>query len=81
MSFQDHHFSNSGSGSDVYAGWFDEHLGRSLAERDALGFAGMIKASLAREPGLQAEETGPQPDDRAASTRTVVPETAEETPR
>jgi Rod binding domain-containing protein len=45
-----------GPGADVYEGWFDEHLGGALAERDALGIAGMIKASIqrtqaAREPG------------------------------
>jgi Rod binding domain-containing protein len=38
----------SGAGADVYEGWFDEHLGAALAERDALGIAGMVKAALVR---------------------------------
>ena len=37
-----------GAGSDVYTGWFDEHLGEALSNRDALGIAGLIKTSLAR---------------------------------
>ena len=35
-----------GPGADVFEGWFDEHLGRALAERDALGLSGMVKTSL-----------------------------------
>ncbi len=37
-----------GAGADVYEGWFDEHLGRSLAERDTLGLAGMVKTTIQR---------------------------------
>ncbi len=37
-----------GPGSDVYESWFDEHMGRSLAESDALGLAGVIKTSIQR---------------------------------
>ena len=44
-----------GSGADVYEGWFDEHLGRALAERDALGLAKMIQGSLARKAAADAE--------------------------
>ena len=48
-----------GPGSDVYEGWFDEHLGRTLAESDALGLAGMIKASFERAARADgATETG-----------------------
>ena len=35
-----------GAGSDVYESWFDQHLGRTLAERDALGLAGMVKTAF-----------------------------------
>jgi Rod binding domain-containing protein len=37
-----------GPGADVYEGWFDEHLGSALAERDSIGIAGMIKTSIQR---------------------------------
>ena len=37
-----------GAGADVYEGWFDEHLGGALAERNTLGIAGMVKTSLGR---------------------------------
>lgn len=37
-----------GPGADVYEGWFDDHLGGALARNDALGLAGMIKASITR---------------------------------
>lgn len=37
-----------GAGADVYEGWFDEHLGASLSERDALGIARMVGTSLGR---------------------------------
>ena len=43
-----------GSGADVYEGWFDEHVGRALAERDALGLAKMIQGSLARKAAADA---------------------------
>ena len=44
-----------GSGADTYSAWFDEHVGDVLAERDALGLAGMVKAAI----GAGAQE--PQP--------------------
>ena len=46
----------SGAGSDVYGAWFDEHIGKSLAERNALGFAGMIRASMARGEIIGSEQ-------------------------
>ena len=52
-----------GSGADVYEGWFDEQLGRALAERDALGLAKVIQGSLARKmaapAACDAPEVGP----------------------
>jgi Rod binding domain-containing protein len=35
-----------GPGADVYEGWFDEQLGSSLAGREALGIAGMVRVAL-----------------------------------
>jgi len=38
-----------GPGADVYEAWFDEHLAESLVERNTLGFAEMVRASLLRD--------------------------------
>lgn len=43
-----------GAGADVYEGWFDEQLGGALAERDALGIAGIVKAALGRAQAARA---------------------------
>ncbi len=56
-----------GAGADVYEGWFDEHLGRALAERDALGFARVVEAALTRE------HAGPDADAPAASPAETRP--------
>jgi len=37
-----------GPGADVYEGWFDEQLGKSLAKNDALGIAGMVRSAIGR---------------------------------
>ena len=47
----------SGSGSDVYGSWFDQHVGEALSERNALGLAGLIKTSMAQ--AQVAEEQTP----------------------
>ena len=38
-------FFGGGSAGDVYSGWMDEQVGRSLAERDALHMEEMLRAS------------------------------------
>ena len=46
-----------GAGSDVYTAWFDEHVGATLSNQDALGIGAMIRAAV--EPKgeiLPAEE-------------------------
>ena len=35
-----------GPGSDIFEGWYDKHVGEALAEQEALGLAGMIRATL-----------------------------------
>jgi Rod binding domain-containing protein len=52
-----------GAGADVYEGWFDEHLGNSLAQRDSLGLAGMVKAAIGRAQSAldAAQGNGPSP--------------------
>ena len=39
-------FFGEAAGADTFNAWMDEHLGAVLAEQDALGLAGQIKASL-----------------------------------
>ena len=51
----------SGAGSDVFESWFDQHLGQTLVERDALGLAGLVKTGIAR---IQESEAGPDVDAR-----------------
>jgi len=38
-----------GPGAQIYTAWLDEHLGRTLADRDALGLAGMVKTYADRK--------------------------------
>ena len=42
-------FFGGGAGSDVFDGWFDEHLGASLAEGHGLG----LRIALERDLGLK----------------------------
>lgn len=49
-----------GAGADVYEGWFDEHLGAALAERDVLGIARLVKTSLGRSAADQAAHDAAQ---------------------
>jgi flagellar protein FlgJ len=37
-----------GAGADVFEGWFDEHLGNALGERETLGIAELVRSSLLR---------------------------------
>jgi Rod binding domain-containing protein len=39
-------FFGSGSGSDVYEGWLDEHVGKALSRSHALDIAQSIRLSL-----------------------------------
>jgi Rod binding domain-containing protein len=39
-------FFGSGSGSDVYEGWLDQHVGKSLADTGALDLAQSIRFSI-----------------------------------
>ena len=39
-------FFGKGPGADVYGGWLDEHLGKSLAENGGLGLRDLILPSL-----------------------------------
>ena len=50
-------FFGKSSGSDVFNGWMDEHLGRALSESGALDLAGMIKTGIRTK---QTETNGPE---------------------
>jgi len=52
-----HGLFGEGAGADVYEGWFDEHIGAVLGQRDALGIAGMVKAALHRSAVAQQEKS------------------------
>lgn len=44
-------FFGEGSTGDIYGGWFDEHVGRSLSESGAFDLAGLVRV------GVEAKET------------------------
>jgi Rod binding domain-containing protein len=48
-------FFGTGAGGDVYGGWLDEHVGETLARRDALHLEGVLREGLDRK-ARQAEE-------------------------
>ena len=64
----------SGPGASVYETWFDQHLGRSMAERNVLGIAGMVKTALGRAsaealPGPGSENKPENPPETEEVTR------------
>lgn len=42
-------FFGQGPDGDVYGGWLDQHVGQSLADRDALHLEGVLRESLERK--------------------------------
>lgn len=49
-------FFGGGAAGEVYGGWLDEHVGASLAERDALHLETLVRESLdrkSRQPGVE----------------------------
>jgi Rod binding domain-containing protein len=59
-------FFGEGAGTDVFEGWLDEHIGKTLAERDGLRIEGLIEASMrlkveaAKGPSQDAPAAEPQ---------------------
>jgi Rod binding domain-containing protein len=49
-------FFGPGSAGDVYGGWLDEHVGKALADRDALHLEGVLRESLERKAAASAVE-------------------------
>lgn len=50
-------FFGKGAGGDVYGGWLDEHIGATLARRDALHLESTLRESLDRK-ARQADQPG-----------------------
>lgn len=55
-------FFGGGVGADTYDGWMDDHLGRVLADQNALGLAGLIKSSLPTGSQPQADQDVATPE-------------------
>jgi len=45
-------FFGTGAAGDVYGGWLDQHVGESLAQRDALHLEGVLRESIERKAKL-----------------------------
>ena len=48
-------FFGKGPDGDVYGGWLDQHVGQSLADRDALHIEGVLRESLERKAKASEE--------------------------
>jgi len=48
-------FFGKGPEGDVYGGWLDQHVGQSLADRDALHIEGVLRESLERKAAAAEE--------------------------
>ncbi len=48
-------FFGKGPDGDVYGGWLDQHVGQSLADRDALHVEGVLRESLERKAKASEE--------------------------
>jgi Rod binding domain-containing protein len=67
-------FFGKGAGGDVYGGWLDEHIGATLAGRDALHLEGTLRESLDRK-ARQADQQGadaPSSTPSSASSSTAL---------
>jgi Rod binding domain-containing protein len=65
-----------GTAGEVYAGWFDEHLGHALAEGGGLALDERLAAELARDAARRAAELqgqGAADGALAAARREVAP--------
>jgi Rod binding domain-containing protein len=47
-------FFGEGADGDIYSGWLDEHVGQTLAERDALHMREMIERSVLNKSEVAA---------------------------
>ena len=54
----------SGSGSDVYEGWLDEHVGKALSRSHALDIAQSIRLSLGSKQEEALRQLGTEEQER-----------------
>lgn len=70
-------FFGGGADGDIYSGWLDEHVGQTLAERDALHMRDLITRSVLQKAASSdvQPQAGPMPivDERAAPMRVAEP--------
>lgn len=62
-------FFGEGTGSDIFDGWLDEHLGAALAQRDGLRIEGMLAHSMQSKLDAQKPSGDPEPDQKTAGER------------
>ena len=68
-------FFGEGTGSDIFDGWLDEHIGSALAERDGLRLEEMIAHSLLTKAEAKARDAAQaEPAQAAPATIPTVPE-------
>ncbi|MHC4892338.1 MAG: rod-binding protein [Planctomycetota bacterium] len=53
-----------GPGADTYSGWFDQHVGASLADTGALDLAGMLRTGLPKGEGADTTSEAAAPVER-----------------
>lgn len=62
-------FFGEGTGSDIFDGWLDEHLGSALAQRDGLRIEGMLAHSMQSKLDAQKPSSESEPDQKTAGER------------
>jgi len=62
-------FFGEGTGSDIFDGWLDEHLGAALANRDGLRIEGMLAHSMQSKLDAQKPSGDPEADHKSAGER------------
>ena len=62
-----------GPGADTYSGWFDQHVGRQLAETGALDLAGILRAGLPQELSAEGPAAPEEGDFVPFPTARIVP--------
>jgi Rod binding domain-containing protein len=62
-------FFGEGTGSDIFDGWLDEHLGAALAQRDGLRIEGMLAHSMQSKLDAQKASGDQEPDHKTVGER------------
>ena len=62
-------FFGEGTGSDIFDGWLDEHLGAALAQRDGLRIEGMLAHSMQSKLDAQKPSSESEVEQKTAGER------------